>query len=75
MNQKKISSFFVESMTSEQFERISQFANNIPSITSTKTIVLLCEMSDRKRKTFAGIDDFLINLSHDNLTNYYQINF
>ena len=32
---------FLESMTSEQFERISQFANNIPNV--TKTISFSCE--------------------------------
>ena len=48
---------FLESMTSEQFERISQFANNIPNI--TKTISFSCESCGHgNEKTLKGLDDF-----------------
>lgn len=48
---------FLESMTSEQFERISQFANNIPNV--TKTISFSCESCGHENeKTLKGLDDF-----------------
>ena len=48
---------FLESMTSEQFERISQFANNIPNV--TKTISFSCEScGNENEKTLKGLDDF-----------------
>lgn len=48
---------FLESMTSEQFERISQFANNIPNV--TKTISFSCESCNHENeKTLKGLDDF-----------------
>lgn len=48
---------FLESMTSEQFEKVSQFANNIPSV--TKTVSFLCESCKHENeKTLKGLDDF-----------------
>lgn len=48
---------FLESMTSEQFERVSQFANNIPNV--TKTVSFSCESCGHENeKTLRGLDDF-----------------
>lgn len=48
---------FLESMTSEQFEKVSQFANNIPNV--TKTVSFLCESCGHENeKTLKGLDDF-----------------
>jgi hypothetical protein len=48
---------FLESMTSEQFEKVSQFANNIPNV--TKTISFSCESCGHENeKTLKGLDDF-----------------
>lgn len=48
---------FLESMTSEQFEKVSQFANSIPNV--TKTISFSCESCGHENeKTLKGLDDF-----------------
>ena len=48
---------FLESMTSEQFEKVSQFANNIPNV--TKEISFSCESCGHENeKTLKGLDDF-----------------
>lgn len=48
---------FVESMTTEQFNRIGEFVENIPSITSTANFTCVKCQTENER-TFAGIDDF-----------------
>jgi len=48
---------FLESMTAEQFEKISQFANNIPNV--TKNISFSCtSCGHENEKTLKGLDDF-----------------
>lgn len=48
---------FLESMTSEQFEKVSQFANSIPNV--TKTISFSCESCNHENeKILKGLDDF-----------------
>ena len=48
---------FLESMTAEQFEKISQFANNIPNV--TKKISFSCtSCGHENEKTLKGLDDF-----------------
>ena len=48
---------FLESMTSQQFEKVSQFANNIPNV--TKTVSFSCESCGHENeKTLRGLDDF-----------------
>jgi uncharacterized protein (DUF1778 family) len=48
---------FLESMTAEQFERVSQFANNIPNV--TKSISFSCtSCGHENEKTLKGLDDF-----------------
>lgn len=48
---------FLESMTSDQFEKISRFANTIPSV--TKTVSFCCESCGHENeKTLRGLDDF-----------------
>ena len=48
---------FLESMTAEQFEKVSQFANNIPNV--TKSISFSCtSCGHENEKTLKGLDDF-----------------
>lgn len=48
---------FVESMTSEQFDKIAQFVEKIPNISSTSHFTC-ADCQAENEKTFAGIDDF-----------------
>lgn len=48
---------FVESMTTEQFDRIAKFVEDIPNISSTSKFTCV-ECKTKNEKTFSGIDDF-----------------
>lgn len=48
---------FLESMTTDQFEKISDFANNIPTL--SQEVVFTCSSCETEnKKTLRGLDDF-----------------
>ena len=62
-------------MTAAQFEKVAEFVNTMPAI--SQTVEFTCQSCGHvNTRVLKGMDDFfLVNLSHDNLMNYYQVNF